>query len=169
MQTQPSNWRDRGLKSSDRTNQRAARHSNGTSAQPDLRRGCRAQRQGFTNEGAGITFSSHGRQSAASSAAQKSTAGALSHTSQIVRIPPSRASGHRPPSIPSTTPPISRSASTPAGSPRGGAGGRRGGRARGGANSGGGSRSRGHRSFWTRKDVAVTQQGGEDTAEATTI
>lgn len=56
----------------------------------------------------GGTFSSQDRQSAASSATQKSTAGALSHTSQIVRIPPapSRARCHRPPS-PISPPPHS--------------------------------------------------------------
>jgi hypothetical protein len=42
------------------------------------------------------TFSSQGRQSAASSAAQKSTATALSQTSQIVLIPSSRARSSSP-------------------------------------------------------------------------
>jgi hypothetical protein len=158
MQTQLNNRRDQRLQSNDRTDQLSKRHFNRSSAQTDLRRGGRAPRAGFTNGGMGITFSSHGRHSAASSAAQKSTAGALSHTSQIVRIPPRRARGHRPPSIPPTDPPNPSSASPPAGSPRGGASGsngERGARARAREGAGGGSSSRGHRSFgpemWQRR------------------
>jgi hypothetical protein len=121
-----------GIERSDQPARRTQLQSNQRSARSTTR--MQSTTAGFRNEGAGITFSSHGRHSAASSAAQKSTAGALSHTSQIVRIPPSRARGHRSPSIPSTTPPLSRSASTPAVSQLGGAGGGRCGLARGGAN-----------------------------------
>ena len=62
-----------------------------------------------------LTFSSQDRQSAASSAAQKSTAGALSHTSQIVRIPTPRRSRrrqcHRSAAIRATKPRVPRLAS----------------------------------------------------------
>jgi hypothetical protein len=164
METQLSNRRDQRLKSNDRTDQRSERHFNRSSAQPDLRREGRAPRAAFTDGVMGITFSSHSRHRAASSAAQKSTAGALSHTSQIVRIPPRRARGHRPPSIPPTKPPNPSSASPPVGSPRGGASGsssERGARARGREGAGGsGSNCRGHRSFGRKMWLCDGARGG---------
>jgi len=82
-----------------------------TTLASDLREGRTTTSAGKWGQGAELTFSSQGRQSAASSAAQKSTASALSHTSQIVRIPTPRRSRrqcHRSAAIRATKPRVPR-------------------------------------------------------------
>jgi len=158
--SQVANPRDLSAQPTDNTNHRAVRHSNGAALSPDLRERRRAHQR--RRGGAEITFSSQARQSAASSAAQKSTAGALSHTSQIVRIstPCSRRPRHRPAAIRATNPrlllPPPRAAarrsppSAAAAADGGPGGGERCGRGCGSATEAS------HTLGWTRRDVAAT-------------